>query len=131
MKTLANCAPREFLKQTARIRHKVADWLDMTKILEIRKEAPDIPKDATDEEKKKLIEAQTKKNLSKIFDAILDEHPDETLDLLGLMCFIEPEDVDKHTVDFYFEAIAELLSDKAVIRFFTSLVQLEQIGTSN
>lgn len=131
MKTLANCAPREFLRQTARIRHVVADWLDMTKVLEIRKEAPVFPKDATDEEKQKLIQAQTRKNLSKILDAILDEHPDETLDLLALMCFVEPEDVDKHSVDFYFEAISELLSDKAVLRFFTSLVQLEQINTSS
>ena len=131
MKTLANCAPREFLRQTAKIRHVAADWLDMTKILEIRKNAPEIPKDATEEERQKLIQEQTKKNLSQILDAILDEHPDETLDLLALMCFIEPKDVDKHTVDFYFEAIAELLSNKAVIRFFSSLVQLEQIGTSN
>lgn len=131
MKTLANCAPREFLKQTARIRHVAADWLDMTKVLEIRKNAPNIPKDATAEEKQRLIQEQTKKNLSKILDAILDEHPDETLDLLALMCFIEPEDVDKHSVDFYFDAIAELLSNKAVVRFFTSLVQLEQINTSS
>ena len=131
MKTLANCTPREFLKQTAKIRHKAADWLDMTQIMEIRKEMPEIPKDATREEKQKLIQDQTKKNLSKIFDAILDEHPDETLDLLGLMCFVEPEDVDKHDVGFYLDAISELISNESVIRFFTSLVQLDQIGTSN
>lgn len=126
MKTLATCTPREFLRQTARIRHKVADWLDVTKILEIRKNVPDIPKDATEAERQALIQKQVKSNLSKILDAILDEHPDETLDLLALMCFIEPEDVDNYSVEFYFDALAELLSNKAVIRFFTSLVQLEQ-----
>ena len=126
MKTLATCTPREFLRQTARIRHKVADWLDVTKILEIRKNVPDIPKDATEAERRALIQKQVKSNLSKILDAIMDEHPDETLDLLALMCFIEPADVDNYSVEFYFDALAELLSNKVVIRFFTSLVQLER-----
>lgn len=131
MKTLANCTPREFLKQTAKIRHNVADWVNMTKILEIRKNLPVIPKDATAAEREAAIQKQAKENLSKILDSILDEHPDETLELLALICFIEPEDVDNYSVDFYLDAIAELLSNKAVIRFFTSLVQLEQINTSN
>lgn len=130
MKTLANCTPREFLKQTARIRHRAEAWLDMTKILDIRKHAPEIPKDATDEEKQKIVYGQAKKNLSKILDAVLDEHPDETLELLGLLCFVEPEEVDNHTIDFYLDAVSDLLSSKAVIRFFTSLVQLGQINTS-
>lgn len=129
MKTLATCTPREFMKQTARIRHVAADWLDMTRVLEIRKTAPDIPAGATIEERKQAIQDQAQKNLSKILDSILDEHPDETLDLLALACFIEPEDVDKYTVEFYLNAISELISNKAVIRFFASLVQLEQTNT--
>lgn len=131
MKTLATCTPREFLKQTAKIRHRAESWLDMTNILNIRKNAPDIPKDATVEEKQNIIMAQAKKNLSKILDAILDEHPDETLELLGLMCFVEPEDVDNYSIEFYLDAVSELISNKAVIRFFTSLVQLGQTNISN
>ena len=129
MKTLATCTPREFMRQTAKIRHVVADWMDMTKILEIRKEKPDFPKDATFEERQAILQSQIQKNLSKMLDAILDEHPDETLDLLALMCFIEPEDVDKYTVEYFLDAISELISNKAVIRFFTSLVQLGQTNT--
>ncbi len=129
MKTLATCTPREFLKQTARIRHLAADWLDATKILDIRKEVPVFPKDATKEEREELISKQVKQNLSKILDAVLDEHPDETLDLLALMCFIEPKDVDNYTVEYFLGAISELLSNKAVISFFTSLVQLGQMNT--
>ena len=126
MKTLATCTPREFLKQTAKIRHKAAAWLDMTKILEIRKTLPAFPNDATFEEKQKLISEQSKKNLSKILNAVIDEYPDETLDLLALMCFVEPEDVDNHSIEFYLDAVSELISNKAVVRFFTSLVQLGQ-----
>ena len=131
MKTLATCTPREFMRQTAKIRHVAADWLDITKVLEIRKTAPDIPKNATIEERKAAIQDQAQKNLSKILDAILDEHPDETLNLLALACFIEPEDVDNYSVEFYLDAISELISNKAVIRFFASLVQLEQTNTLN
>lgn len=126
MKTLATCTPREFLKQTAKIRHKAEAWLDMTKILEIRKTVPKFPEDATFEEKKKLVSEQSKKNLSSILDAVLDKYPDETLELLALMCFVEPEDVDNYSIEFYLDAVAELFSNKAVIRFFTSLVQLGQ-----
>lgn len=130
MKTLATCTPREFMRQTARIRHVAADWMDMTKILEIRKEKPDLPKNATFEERKAILQSQVQKNLSKMLDAILDEHPDETLNLIALMCFIEPEDVDKYNVEFFLDAISELISNQAVIRFFTSLVQLGQTNTS-
>lgn len=130
MKTLATCTPREFMRQTARIRHVAADWMDMTKILEIRKEKPDLPKNATPEERRAILQSQVQKNLSKMLDAILDEHPDETLNLLALMCFIEPEDVDKYNIEFFLDAISELISNKAVIRFFTSLVQLGQTNTS-
>ena len=59
-----------------------------------------------------------------------DEHPDETLDLLALLCFIEPEDVDNHSVDEFLEAITEMISNQAVIGFFTSLAQLGLMDTS-
>ena len=44
MKNLANCKPTEFLRQTNRIRKYVAQWLDMTGILDIRKDMPEVDK---------------------------------------------------------------------------------------
>ena len=141
LKTLATCKPSEFLKQTNRTKKSVEKWLTDTDILNIRKRMPVlemVPKDGTEEERravfdrnKKLTEEQAKKNLSAMLDAILEDHPEETLELLGLCCFIEPENVDDHSVSEYLTALNSLINDRAVIDFFTSLASLGQTITSN
>ena len=45
------------------------------------------------------------------------------------MCFIEPENVDDYPVSFYLEAFTELMNDKAVLGFFTSLLSLARTDT--
>ena len=124
MKNLANCTPREFLRQTNKIRKAVAKWLSLTEIDKIRKTLPNIPADAEDEEKEYLFQEQATKNVNRILDMIMDEHPDETLDLLALLCFVEPEDVDNHSVSEYLSAFTELINNKEVIGFFISLSKL-------
>lgn len=138
MKTLANCTPREFLKQTNRIRIAADEWLTATKILEIRNRMPEMPeptvsKDKADvtkaiEERRAAVAEQTKRNLFAMLEAMLDTNADKTLELLALACFVEPEDVDKHTMSEYLANISELLNDAGVISFFDSLVRL---GASN
>lgn len=138
MKNLANCKPSEFLKQTSRIRKATEKWLDYTGVLNIRKNLPkykEVTVDMTDEERDaiqkenaKNREKQINKNLSAMLDAIMDEHPEETLELLALVCFVEPEDVDNHTMSEYLSAITEMVNDEAVIGFFTSLVRLGQMN---
>lgn len=134
MKNLANCKPSEFLKQTSLIRKSVQKWLKATDIMNIRKNLPDIEivtpdMDAETAEKvasenRRKTEEQMNRNFSAILDAVLDEHPEETLELLALLCFIEPKEVDEHPMSEYIGAINEMLSDRAVIGFFTSLAQL-------
>ena len=126
MKNLANCTPREFLRQTNKIRKAVAKWLSLTEINKIRKTLPQIPEDADDDEKQALIKEQAVKNMNKILDIIMDDHPDETVELLALLCFVEPEDVDKHTMSEYLGAFGELISNSEVIGFFISLIRLGQ-----
>lgn len=134
MKTLANCTPREFLKQTNRIRISAEKWLTATKILEIRKRMPELPapvetKDRADlqkaiEERKEAFAKQTRENLFAMLEAMLETNAEETLELLALCCFVEPEDVDNHTMSEYLVSIGELLNDAGVISFFDSLVRL-------
>lgn len=131
MKTLANCKPTEFLTQTNRIRKAAANWLDATRILEIRKNMPEMVKltpDMTDEERQAAFDDNKRrsadamrKNMLDMLESILEEHPSETLELLALVCFIEPENADDHPVGEYLNAISEILRDEAVIGFFTSL----------
>lgn len=137
-KNLATCKPSEFLAQTNKMRKAVEKWMDVTKITEIRKLTPKltmIPENATKEdvlriqaENRKLMADQSKENISKILDEVLENHPDETLEILALLCFVEPDDVDNHSISFYLANIADILNDKDVLSFFTSLVQLEQSG---
>ena len=140
MKNLATCKPSEFLRQTNRIKKSVEKWLTATDIMNIRKKTPDFTliKEGTDksearailEENKRKRDEQVRKNLSLILDAILDEHSDETLELLALLCFVEPKDVDDYPMEDYLNSIAEMIGNEAVIGFFTSLAQLGVINIS-
>lgn len=140
LKTLVTCKPSEFLRQTNRIKKAVEKWLKDTDIMNIRKRLPSlevVAMNATDEERreiaarnKKLSEEQARKNVSAMLDAILEEHPQETLELLGLCCFIEPEHVDDYKVTDYLNAFNSIINDKAVIDFFISLASLGVKNTS-
>lgn len=130
MKTLANCNPVEFFVQTNKIRKAVEKWLTLTKVMEIRKHLPKADKGATPEEKRRMMAEQIRANLSDMLDSMLGEHPQETAELLGLMCFVEPEDLPKHTMREFIGALAELMNCREVIDFFTSLMRLEQLTGS-
>lgn len=136
MKNLANCKPSEFLAQTFKIKKSVQEWIDVIDIMQIKKKMPaNIIKldglTGDDRAKaiatnKSLMEAQMKKNLGELFDKMLSENADKTLEVLALCCFVDPAEVDNYPMSEYFEALGDLLSDKGVLSFFTSLVQLAQ-----
>jgi len=139
MKSLANCKPTEFLKQTNRIRKAVEKWLDLTDIAKIAATRPKLTpfrKDMTEEEKlelfaenKKIAEEQTRDNMNRILEEVMDKHADETLVILGLCCFVEPDEIDDHSVSEYLEVLTELIENRAVLNFFTSLMRLEQTNS--
>lgn len=137
MKNLSTCTPEEFLKQTVRIKRAAEKWLSLTDIMNIRKNVPELEEidwDA-DVDKKAKVMAENKRrrteqamaNLSKMIDAVAEEHPAETLELLALVCFVEPKDVNTHLMGEYLESITEMISDQAVVGFFTSLAKLGQM----
>lgn len=126
IKTLANCKPSEFMKQTNKIKRQVEQWLTDTDIMNIRKKLPTIPEGATEDERKTLLKEQSMKNLSEILDSALEEHTDETLAILALCCFVPVEKADTKSIDFYMTAISDMMESEAVARFFTLLVRLGQ-----
>lgn len=140
MKTLVNCTPTEFFSQTNKIRKSAEKWLKDTNILEIRKRAPQLDfkasKDMSKEEltaqmeQRKLAWAeQARKNLFAILEAVLEEYPQETIELMALVCFVEPKDADKHSMSEYLQCVNEIIADDAVMGFFTSLASLGQTNT--
>lgn len=137
MKNLANCTPREFLVQTSKIKRSVEKWLKVTDIMAIRKRVPanlpEINKSAPVAEqgevlakRAEMLREQAYKNASIILDAMLEDHPEETLEVLAHCCFVEPEHVDCHTMSEYLGSINEMLSDESVKGFFTTLMSLVQ-----
>ena len=121
MKNLANCKPSEFLTQTNKIRKSVSKWLTDTDIVNIRKRIPKMPDDISDEDRRKALDKQATENLDAILDSILEEHPQETLEMLALLCFVEPEHVDDYSVTDYIESFNEIIGNKVVLDFFMSL----------
>lgn len=140
MKNLATCKPTEFVAQTAKIREAVADWLELIDFQKIRSKIPDyevVSKEATAEEKADVIRHNaailrkaTADRLNELLDNMLAKHPQETLNVLALCCFVEPAEVDNHPMDEYFNCIMDMVENKAVLRFFSLLAQLDQTSTS-
>lgn len=124
LKNLANCKPSEFLAQTNKIRKAVSKWLTLTDIMNIRKAQPVITEDMSDDEIKEARAKQMKENMNAMLDTILEKHPQETLELLAIASFVDPKDVDNHTIDEYLLSFTELMNDTTVLNFFTSLISL-------
>lgn len=135
MKNLATCKPSEFVAQTAKIKNAVANWIEVIDFVGVRAKQPIyemIPKDATEEQKAEinnrngeLRKKQAMKNIGELLDNMLAKHPNETLRVLALCCFIEPEHVDDYTMDEYFNCIMDMMENQSVMRFFKLLAQLQ------
>lgn len=117
---MANCTTAEFLRQSNKIRHAVAEYLDFTKILDIRKNKPVFTDGMTDDEKKAAIKVQAKKNISAMLDNALEENAEATTRILALLCFVDDaEEAEKLDP---FELLDVVLSER-VLNFFTRLMQ--------
>lgn len=141
MKTLANCSPKEFFTQTNKIRKAVEKWLKDTKILDIRARKPDFAPEVKEgmtkeevteaiEKRKEVFAEQAKKNAFDMLEAAMEKHPDETIELMALICFIDPKEANDHKMSEYLANVTEIINDKAVLDFFTSLASLGVISTS-
>ena len=126
MKNLSNCKPSEFLAQTIKIKNLVRDWLDATKIMDIRKNFSQVDKNLSAEERTNAIVNQALSNWSDMLDRMFVDNAEKTLALIALVNFVEPERVDDYEMGDYLQSISELLSDSRVLSFFTSLVRLNQ-----
>lgn len=135
MKNLATCKPSEFVAQTAKIKGAVSDWMKAIDFAAIRASKPTyevLPLDATPEQRAEVIKknAEIQQNfamqkVSKLLDNMLAEHPQETLNVLALCCFVEPEHVDDYSIDEYFQCIMDMLQNKSILDFFSLLAQIQ------
>ena len=124
MKNLTNCKPREFMRQLARIRAATTAWLDVTRLLELRRRMPPRQEYADDEARRRAVMDQWRANIKDMVDALLVEHPEETVELLGLLCFIEPEELDDHPMTELYAGLMAVLKDDNLMDLFTTMLSI-------
>lgn len=138
MMCFTDLPPRQFARQASLIAKSLDRWLELTGIPDIRKTVAmpsEITEGMTAEEKRKAVEDYAKrrkdqagKNLRAMMEAALVEHPDETMELMALICCVEPEDVDDHPMKEYLSCMMKAFSDQMAMDFFTLLGQLGQMA---
>lgn len=138
MQCFIDLSPLEFFDQSYKVAESLEKWLEVTDIQAIRKTPippSEIKEGMTTEEKRKAFEdfqerknAQAKKNLMKMLEAAMKDHPQETLELMALICCVDPSEANSHPMKEYFGLIMKALSDREAMSFFTSLVQLGQMA---
>ena len=133
-KTLLTCSTREFLIQTNKMKKSVEKWATLTDIKNIMKRKPNIESLTGNEERDAEIKERNKEesrkqglvNLSEIMDEALEEHTDETLEIIALMHFMSVDELNQLQSREVLISLNTMLNDEAIIGFFTSLLQLEQ-----
>lgn len=130
IKTLANCTLAEFLRQSNKIRKAAADFYKSSGIAEIRKHLPDVT-GKTEEEAKAMLKEQNAKNISDILDACLDTNAEKTIEIIGLFCFKEGNEVNDLTPADFLDVVVDLVSSERVMSFFIKLANMGQKSTED
>ena len=136
MKNLVNCSPVEFLRQTNKIRHEAESWVKGIDLKSLQRLPDDLvvvtdsmtteEKEKTERENREKIRANTYRKISNLLDRALDEHAEETVNMMALMCFIEPDKVNDVGMITLLNEITTMLCDKTVLDFLSSLIRLGQ-----
>lgn len=127
MKTIANLNGVEFLRAINRTRYAVENLMTATDVLSIWKKNPTFTGKETPEKKLEMQRKQLKQNLSDMFDALLEEHPEETYACIMALCVREEGEPEPDGIEMVMAAF-NLISDKRVLDF---LLQLGKSGLIN
>lgn len=130
MKTIAQLTGVDFLRQCNKIRYGVDAVMKNTKVLDIRKKKPTLTGNETEEEVKKKYDEQARKNVSEMLDVMLDKKPEETMKLLSLLVVLDEGEEEPSGLELLMTGI-EVLSDKRVMDFLLSLMQLGDHNTAS
>ena len=123
-KTIATCTPSEFMAQGYRLAGKVKALFEMAGIADIRKRMPEYKEEDTPEERRDKMQKQGKENLWAIFDELFGKYPKETTEVFGLMCFIEPAEIDSYNGMELMAKCIDMLGDENVATFLVSLSKI-------
>lgn len=135
MKTLANCTPKEFAVQTAKIAASVRKYADGIRM--IRQKLPKPPeaprKDASEDELTAYAEQVRNAgidNFMEILSWCMETNADATMELCGAVCFMDGEafaDLDPADGEDGIAAVLDVLCSERALRFFTTLLRMNGI----
>lgn len=126
-KTLANCKAAEFLRQANKIRKYAKEYYDALNISGIRDRMAK-KYAGQDEEGKK---ATSREYVSEILDAVLDANAEKTIEIIGLIAFLEPEEAQEIEPAEMFDIILECLASGRVMDFFIKMASLGGSDTAD
>ena len=129
IKTLANCSPVEFLRQTNKIKYAVEYYLELTGAKEILRRGPAFTGEETSAERVEMRKKQSQENMNALLDVVLDTYAEQTAELIGLMCFMSKEEILETNMVTLLTPLLEILQDKQVLAFFQMLLPLGQMNT--
>lgn len=122
-KTLANCTLYEFLRQSNKIRKAVGDYYDDCNFGDIIKRKPEFPAGADQKTMEKIALEFRKKQINDVLDVCLDTNVEKTVEVIGLMCFMDKEEAEKMPANVFMGLALELISSQEVLDFFSKMVQ--------
>ena len=126
-KTLANCKAAEFLRQANKIRKQAKEYYDILNISGIRDRMA--KKYAEQDEAGK--EATSHEFVSEILDAVLDANAEKTVEIVGLVAFMEPEQAQELEPAEMFDILFDCLTSERVMDFFIKMAALGGKDTEN
>ena len=112
------------MAQCYKIAGKAKTLFEMAGIADIRKRMPEYKEEDTPEERKAKMKKQGRDNLWAIFDELFGKYPRETTELFGLMCFIEPSEIDNYNGMELTAKCIDMLGDENVATFLVSLSKI-------
>ena len=101
----------------------VANLVNVTKMLDIRKNMPKLTGNETDAEVKEKLSAQSKKNFVDIARSVMKEHPEETV--AAIHALIVLDDGEEYPKGFaLLKTLLDIAEKPEIIDFFTSVARL-------
>lgn len=132
MKTLANCTPKEFAVQTAKIAASVRKYADGIRVIQQKlPKPPEAPgENATNEELTayaEKIRAAGIDNFMEILSWCMETNADATMELCGAVCFMDGETfaaLDPADGEDGIAAVLDVLCSERALRFFSTLLRM-------
>lgn len=126
-KTLVNCKAAEFLRQANKIRKSAKEYYDALNISAIREKMAKkyVNQDETGKEETRS------EYISEILDSILDANAEKTVELVGMVAFLEPEQAQELEPAEIFDILLECLASERVMDFFIKMACLGGSDTAN